>query len=412
MPGDEVSYEATEAGSRNRTGPRHAAPKKPLITRLNMPAGKAIAIAAMPTSILMGMGLTPTLAHAKPVPDNPFRDGPCVTAPDKEAEEAEEKDKAEAEKAEKAAEDAKGEAKDETPSEGDEPTPSPSTGDGDKAAGGQADEPEPEPSPSESKNPLDPLGVGDAIKDFFTPDDPTDDKESEEPAPEPSASQEPASEGGKSDATDPVEDTVDGAKDAVGKVTDGAKDAADKAKDTVDGLKPAEDTDPLAPDADGKKPFPCVEEKKVAGDDEVPPAPIPEDPWHLKASSLLLKGADYEGIVNLKTPSGKTKQVMKYVISKGTDIGDLHQTVEGPGGETYHIKSAKGATSTIRGGKTIMYTERLSGHLFGLIPVTFDPEHPPPLNIPTIYLTNVEAVQAAQFGGNLTVPGFHQEITD
>ncbi|MFM9366695.1 hypothetical protein [Streptomyces sp. Da 82-17] len=416
MPGDEVQYEGTDAGSRNRTGPRHAAPKKPLITRLNMPAGKAIAIAAMPTSILMGMGLTPTLAHAKPVPDNPFRDGPCVTAPDKESDEEKAKDEAEKEKEK----DEQDEAKEPTPSpsagepdQGDEPEPTPSPSSGDSAdSGGQADEPEPEPSESETKNPLDPLGVGDAIKDIFTPDE----KASEEPAPEPSASEDAKSEDedAKSDVTDPVKDTVDGAKDTVDKVTDGAKDTVDGAKDAAeDALKPgAEATDPLAPDADGKKPFPCVVEKKVAGEDETAPAPIPDDPWHLSASSLLLKGADYKGIVNLKTAGGKTKQVMKYVVSKGTDIGDLHQTVKGPGGETYHIKSAKGATSTIRGGETIMYTERLSGHLFGLIPVTFDPEHPPPLNIPTIYLTKVEAVQAAQFGGNLTVPGFHSEITD
>ncbi|MDI3404459.1 hypothetical protein [Streptomyces cavernicola] len=406
MPGDEVQYEGTEAGSRNRTGPRHAAPKKPLITRLNMPAGKAIAIAAMPTSILMGMGLTPTLAHAKPIPDNPFRDGPCVTAPDKEAEEAE-KEKAEKEKAEQEAKEAAEKATS-TPSageqdQGDEPEPSPSSGDS-AGSGDQADEPAPEPSESESTNPLDPLGVGDAIKDVFTPDE----KESEEPAPEPSASEDE-----QSDVTDPVKDTVDGVKDTTDKVTDGAKDAADKAKEAADKLKPSpEATDPLAPDADGKKPFPCVVEKKVDGDDETTPAPIPDDPWNLEASSLLLKGADYKGIVNVTTAGGKTKQVMKYVISKGTDIGDLHQTVEGPGGQTYHIQSAKGATSTIRDGETIMYTERLSGHLFGLIPVTFDPEHPPPLNIPTIYLTNVKVVQAAQFGGTLTVPGFHQEITE
>lgn len=399
MPGDEVQYEGTEAG-RASTGPRHAAPRKPLITRL--PAGKAIAIAAMPTSILMGMGLTPTLAYAKPQPESPFRDGPCVTAPDKDTDE-DAKDKAEKDK-----KDAEDEAKKPKPStsaddQGDEPgsTPSPSTGD---SAGDQADEPEPEPSPSESDSPLDPLGLGGAVDNLLG----TGDEETDEPAPETSASTD-AAEDGKSDATKPVEDVVDGAKDAADQVTGTAKDAADKAKDEADKLKPS--ADPLAPDADGKKPFPCVEEKKVAGDAETPPGPIPEDPWYLEASSLLLKGADYKGIVNLKTPSGKTKQVMKYIIKDGTDIGDLHQTVEGPGGETYHIQSAKGATSTIRGGETVMYTERLSGHLFGLIPITFDPEHPPPLNIPTIYFTHVKVVQAGQFGGNLTVPGFHQEIT-
>jgi hypothetical protein len=59
-----------------------------------------------------------------------------------------------------------------------------------------------------------------------------------------------------------------------------------------------------------------------------------------------------------------------------------------------------------------MYTESISGNLLGLIPVTFDPDNPPPLNIPLIYFTKVHVVQAAQFGGNLHVPGMHLYTTD
>ncbi|MRT44896.1 hypothetical protein FGX00_03455, partial [Xylella fastidiosa subsp. multiplex] len=59
-----------------------------------------------------------------------------------------------------------------------------------------------------------------------------------------------------------------------------------------------------------------------------------------------------------------------------------------------------------------MYTESISGNLFGLIPITFTPGFPPPLNIPLIYFTNVKVVQAAQFGGTLHVPGMHVYTTD
>lgn len=453
MPADEVHHEGFAGEPRARTGPRHAAPRKPLLTRLQVPAGKAIAIAAMPTAVLMGMGLTPTLAQAKPgVPDNPFQDGPCVTAPDKDAEDAE---KDAADKAKKDAEDAakkdaedraekkdagddakkptpstspssgdKGDEDEKADSGKDEPTPTPSTGekDGDE-------EPEKTPEPTETKNPWDPLGVGDALKDVFTPDDK---KESE--SPEPDASEKTGS------AEDTAEDTADKAKettdkvtkpveDTVDKVEDGLKDGADKAKDEADKVadeadKAAKDAadkaedkaeddaeDPMAPDADGKKPFPCVVEKKVDGKAEQTPSPIPNQPWHLEASSLTLKGADYQGVVNLQMPNGKSKQALKYVI-QNTDIGDLHQIVEGPAGKKYHVEAAKGSTSTIRGGETTMYTERISGKLFGLIPITFDPEHPPPLNIPLIYFTDVKVQQAGQFGGNLTIPGLHQSITD
>lgn len=439
MPADEVHQLDSAGESRARSGPRHAAPRKPLLTRLHVPAGKAIAIAAMPTAVLMGMGLTPQLAQAKPQPKNPFQDGPCVTAPDDASKDAEkEADKAAEEKAakEKAEQEAaeKDEAAEPTPSpsagdkagsdsdssDKDEPTPSPSASE-DKADADKGDDKadEPAPEPSETKNPLDPLGVGPALKDLFTPDE----KESASPTPTPSASEETKSgedtaKDTVDDVTKPVEDTVDGLKDGVKDGADKAEDSVDKAKEEAE--KAADEAadkakekaeDPMAPDENGKKPFPCVVEKKVDGKAEQTPAPIPNQPWHLEASSLTLKGADYQGVVNLTMPNGNSKQALKYVI-QNTDIGDLHQIVEGPAGKKYHVQAEKGSTSTIRGGETTMYTESISGKLFGLIPITFDPEHPPPLNIPLIYFTDVKVKQAGQFGGNLHVPGLSQTITD
>ncbi|WP_030572559.1 alanine-zipper protein [Streptomyces aureocirculatus] len=513
MPADEVHRGTDAARSRARTGPRHAAPKKPLLTRLQMPAGKAIALAAMPTAVLMGMGLTPQLAQAKPgIPKNPFRDGPCVTAPDeqskatedaerdakeKAAKKAEEKAEAARKKADEAkkkadraedsedsedSDDSKASERSET-SEGSKdeggPRSKPSGGtygdsgkheNAEDAKDGKADEADEaaedkdsdedsakEPAPAGTRNPLDPLGVGDAIKDVLTPDE----KESARPgAPKSQADTDDEADNSKdstnaqdSDDSDnskgkvtdkvtkPVDDTLgkvkdglkDGLKDATDKAVDKAEEAAEKAEKAEKAAEKAKDEadpgsdsdsdaedsensedakDPMAPDEDGKKPFPCVVEKKVDGDDEQSPAPIPNQPWHLEASSLLLKGADYKGVVNLKMPDGRTKQALKYIISGGTDIGDLHQIVDGPGGKKYHVEAAKGSMSTIRNGDTTMYTERISGNLFGLIPITFDPEHPPPLNLPLIYFTNVKVQQAGQFGGDLTIPGLHQSITD
>ncbi|TGB13973.1 hypothetical protein [Streptomyces sp. MZ04] len=443
MPADEVHHEDSAGQSRARSGPRHAAPRKPLLTRLHVPAGKAIAIAAMPTAVLMGMGLTPQLAQAKPLPKNPFQDGPCVTAPDEASKDAEkEADKAAEEKAAKEKAEKEAAKKDEAGKDTAEPTPSTSdgakTGDGDSADKAEPtpapsasddagkEETEPAPEPSETSNPLDPLGVGPALKDLFTPDE----KESAEPTPTPSASEESKSSEGTAkdtveDVTKPVETASDGLKDGVDKVADGAKEGADKAGDTVDKAKEeaekaaddatgegAEAKDPMAPDENGKKPFPCVVEKKVDGKDEQTPAPIPDASWDLEASSLTLKGADYQGVVNLTTAGGKKKQALKYVVSKGVDIGDLHQITEGPGGRKFHLYADKGSTSTMRGNPVTMLTESISGKLFGLIPITFDPEHPPPLNLPLIYFTDVKVKQAAQFDGTLTVPGLHQSITD
>ncbi|MEU6659661.1 hypothetical protein [Streptomyces sp. NPDC046821] len=386
-----------------------------------MPAGKAIALAAMPTAVLMGMGLTPTLAQAK--------DGPTPTkfsADDYKA-------CADAVKASEDAKDGKG-----SESASPTPTPSPSASatkdaSGDKADSGakpkatpspsaakssdtsgsstdatkptsKAATPTPTPSASATKNPLDPLGVGDALRKLTNPEP----KETATPTPSPSASAAKSTDVGGAvkgtvdSVTKPVKDTVDKAGDTVKDTADKAKDAV---KDTTDKVAP------VVPSPASTVPDNCPVATDAEGDNEHTPAQVPNDSWRLQASSLTLKGADYQGVVSVRTPNGTIKKVLKYVVSNGTDIGDLHQLVEGPDGKTYHVQAGKGTTSTIRGGKTIMYTESISGNLLGLIPVTFDPEHPPPLNIPLIYFTNVKVLQAGQFGGNLHVPGLHQYLT-
>ncbi|GAA3804651.1 hypothetical protein [Streptomyces chiangmaiensis] len=197
-----------------------------------------------------------------------------------------------------------------------------------------------------------------------------------------------------------VKDTTDTAGKAISEVTKSADDAVKSVASAAASPSPGSTELP-----DG-----CVAATDDQGDVEKITA-LPDDPWRLEASSLLLKGADYQGIVKVRTANGTVKKVLKYVISNGTDIGDLHQLVDGQKGETYHVQAAKGSTSTIRDGKTVMYTESISGNLLGLIPVTFSPDNPPPLNIPIIYFTNVKVTQAGQFGGTLTVPGMHQYVT-
>ncbi|MEU9883466.1 hypothetical protein [Streptomyces phaeochromogenes] len=433
MPADEVQYAGPAGESRERTGPRHAAPKKPLFTRLHVPAGKAIAIASMPTAILMGMGFTPTLARAEDKPSaknltiDEYKD--CVDALEEETEEA--KDDASPTPSPSAstsapADDSKDEPSASDPSGSDTPGSgsSPDSGSDDKPeptpsaleskAPAENTEPTPTPSASESKNPLDPLGLGEAIKDIFTPDE----EETATPTPTPSASTpaaEKPAETSTDKAEDPVKDTVEKAEDTVKDVTDAATDAAedtaDKAEEAADDATASPTPSPSASSTTDPDDCPAATDDEGGVEQGIPA--LADDPWQLEASSLLLKGADYQGIVKVKTASGKVKEVLKYVISDGTDIGDLHQTVtDKQAGKTYHVQAGKGTTSTIREGKTVMYTESISGNLLGLIPITFDPEHPPPLNIPLIYFTKVKVIQAAQFGGTLTVPGMHQFTTD
>ncbi|MFP8903788.1 hydrogenase expression protein HypF [Streptomyces atacamensis] len=448
MP-DELNQEDATAAApprRTRSGPRHAAPRKPLLTRLHVPAGKAIALAAMPSAVLMGMGLTPKLALAEPLPKNPFRDGPCVTAPDKEAEE----DGGRQAEKEKSGQDGRNgqDGRDVKPGASPAPAPAPEpgatppaeppadggTGSGPGSASGgtgggeekDTGTPEPEPSPSETeeRNPLDPLGIGDALKDLFTPDE----KEAEAAAPaEPSASPSPSPSGESGgDSGTPVEDAVgdaaDGAADRVGK---GLKDTTDRVGDAVEdtvgkarekggeagGKATGEPDETAVPgaDASGKEPFPCPTydaEALADAEEEQTEAVLPNAPWVLKTSLLTLHGLDYHGIVKVRTHNGTVKNALKFT-ARSVDIRDLHQLVEGPGGSTGHVEAAKGSTSTIRNGTVTMYTEELKGKLFGLVPITFSPESPPPLNIPEVFFTDVSVRQAGQFGGDLHIPGMN-----
>ncbi|WP_328356722.1 hypothetical protein OG800_17380 [Streptomyces sp. NBC_00445] len=439
MPADEVTHGTEVDKSRVRTGPRHAAPKKPLFTRFQMPAGKAIALAAMPTAVLMGMGFTPKLALAEDRPTSKSLTADeykeCVAALEDEASasaspspsaSASEPDEAEPSPSESSTGDtgdtgASGSTegnssggKDSSSDSGsdDEPTPTPSasaSGSGDSESGGDAATPS--PSPSESGGGL-LEDIGDAISDIFTGGQGASASASPSPSATPSASASESAES-SSDAvkettekvTDTVEDTVKDTTDTASKAAEekqeAVKEAAEAAGQATESATPSPSAS-ATPDADG---CPVATDEEGGVDNTVP---LPDDPWYLDASSLTLRGADYQGIVEVRTANGTKKKVLKYVISDGTDIGDLHQTVKDKqSGKTYHVQAAKGSTSTITGGKTVMYTESISGNLLGLIPLTFDPEHPPPLNIPLIIFTNVKVVQAGQFGGDLTVPGLH-----
>ncbi|MCX5143000.1 MULTISPECIES: hypothetical protein [unclassified Streptomyces] len=426
MRGDDSQVNALgEGGLQERRGPRHAAPRKSLLTKLHMPAGKkAFALAAMPTAVFVGMGLTPKLAMADDSTDIPFAPGPCVTRSDEPSESADPSPSASKTPSPSATESGKP-APDKSDEATEKPTATPSASATDEAktesAEKSADAPAASatPSPTKSKNPLDPLGLGDALKDLF--DGP--DKETASPSPSATTATPEPSKSATAEPTDkaadkPVEKATDAAKDTVDKTTDAIRDAADKAGKPVKEL--GEDVKGLDPKADedipdGAKPsFPCptADPKALAAADLEQGIPrLPNDPWILESSLLTLSGLDYKGIVEVEKGDGTTKKVLKFT-SKSVDIKDLHQMTVGPqSGVTGHVKARKGSTSTIRDGEVTMYTEELKGNLFGLIPITFSPETPPPLNVPFAFFTNVKVTQAGQFGGTLTVPGLQNYFT-
>ncbi|MEW1635593.1 hypothetical protein AB0469_16110 [Streptomyces sp. NPDC093801] len=434
MRGDETQRGvAPGAESRERKG-RHAAPRKSLLNKLQIPVGKTMALAAMPTAVLVGMGIAPKLAMADDK-EIPFAPGPCVTRSDEPSAPASPSPSG---------------SPSATPSPGTSPGASPSPGASQApkpaaspAATPSAKQPEapkerkqetpsakpsasasPSPSATKTPNPLDPLGVGDALKglvDAFGKPLQGAQKPAAPAMPVPGTPKAPAADptadairdaAKKAGATveelpQSVKDTVKTPKDETGTSAAGA-DGADDEK--ADGASPSPSSSTTA-DPDGKQPFPCptFDAKALADAKLEQGIPLlPDEPWYLDSSLLTLYGLDYEGIVEVKTASGKTKKVLKFTADS-LDIKDLYQTV-GKSGNVAHLKSRPGSTSKIRDGKVTMYTESLKGNLFGLIPIEFTPNSPPPLNVPFAFFTHVKVVQAGQFGGNLTVPGLHNYI--
>ncbi|MFE5484314.1 hypothetical protein [Streptomyces sp. NPDC056527] len=430
MRGDETqspqSATAADGATLAGRGPRHAAPRKSLLNKIQGPAGKAMALAAMPTAVLMGMGMAPKLALADEK-DIPFAPGPCVTRSDEPV--AEESTKPAATESPKPTASASASPKPEETKEQESPKPtsSPSATAGTEqgaATQQNADAqqaPAPAPTATKSVNPLDPLGIGDKIKDLFDgPDAEPTATPSTTPTPTAPASEKPATTAPKTDtankadtadkadtqAETPVDKTKAAIEEAAAKVGAEVEELPEDAK----GLDAKKDEDI----PEGAKPrFPCPEPdpEALAAAELEPGVPLlPDEPWILNSTRLTLKGLKYHGIVEVKTGSGKVKKVLKFTAKDGVDIKDLHQRTVHSKGYTGHVRSDKGSTSTMSNGTVTMYTEKLKGNLFGIIPVTFSPETPPPLDVPFAIFTDVEVTQAGQFGGTLTVPGLRNTV--
>lgn len=191
-------------------------------------------------------------------------------------------------------------------------------GKGDESGGGSsggtgttAPTPSASPSATQQNNPLDPLGVGDALGDLLGLD-----KKSEEPAAAaPSATSTPAP-GATSAAPKPsastgtvktkAEDTTATLKKTVSEAVEKLSETTGKATQTPD---PSQSSPAVS--ADGKTPFPCPTHDAQALADaayQETQSLLPDDPWVLRSSLLTLTGLDYKGIVEVKTWSGRSRR--------------------------------------------------------------------------------------------------------
>jgi hypothetical protein len=108
-------------------------------------------------------------------------------------------------------------------------------------------------------------------------------------------------------------------------------------------------------------------------------------PGLLEAKSLEMYDATYDGVVNLPTGAGTSVRVLKFSMSRAVNK-PFSLTIDEASGAKTVITSNELTTA----GHVEFYTEHFQGNLFGVIPLTFTPDQPPPLTL--AYMPFTDAV--------------------
>ncbi|MFI7601899.1 DUF6114 domain-containing protein [Actinoplanes sp. NPDC049681] len=131
--------------------------------------------------------------------------------------------------------------------------------------------------------------------------------------------------------------------------------------------------------------IPCLGPRvfKVAGPDDVPTVSV--NGGVLESKSLTMYNSTYDGVVDLDTAQG-TLKALKFSMTKSVTKPFRLTVPEKADGQATVIDSNELTTE----GNVKFYTPKFQGKLFGLIPVTFTPEQPPPLTLPVLWFTDVK----------------------
>ncbi|MFI5532624.1 hypothetical protein ACIA8O_29235 [Kitasatospora sp. NPDC051853] len=401
--------DAVEPGPAQVPGPRHAAPR-----RTGRLRGRAFALAAVPTALLMGA--IPTLAQAEPktscgaatAPDTILEETPV---PKSELTPLPGPGLPSAVPSTKPATKPSGASS--APARPSAPSASPTaaglTGDGRTVSNAVA-------LGSDSTAKVSQAGLIDDLLGVFTPPKsptptPAPTLKAAQATPSQSAGTAPSAPG--SPAAESPSAKPSAAPSASAPATASAS-ASPSAKAT-DKAKPSASASPSA------DPNCAVDTSSAKALAAGPGHVVPEQNWTLRSTLLALHGSVFNGVYDVRTPTG-TKRVLKFTTAS-VDIENLDMsTIEIPGW-TFHVKGGPGTTSTMRQGPITMYVESLSGHLTEVIglpipidlgEITLTPDTLPrwlwdmlsTVPIPLdLKLRDAKAVQAGQFGGTLKIPG-------
>ncbi|MDH6128022.1 hypothetical protein [Kitasatospora sp. GP82] len=406
-------------------GPRHAAPRVKVRSRLR---GRAVAIAAVPTALLMGT--IPSIAMA-----DVQKDKGCATAADTVLEETPvpkseitpvPDPKPTSTKAARPSEQPTAQPDSQTQQPA--PVSTPTTVPSPTVSATATTHPRPQQaaattSPTPKADSVGPAGILDDILDpilhLGSHRSPTP-----TPAPTPKATSAPSPSAtpGPPPAKTRVPEAETPAAESPSPSSSPSASDSETASPAPSGSPTATPSSSPSPSASPTKNPNCqVDTRALSAGKAEPNRLVPEQNWTLHSSTLGLYGAKFYGLVDVRTQT-TTKRVLKFVVDR-VDIGDLDMSTLEGNGMTFHVKGAPGSTSTMRDGEVTMYVERLSGHLSKILglplpidlgEITLTPDTLPQwlydligsVPIPLdLEMKQVTAVQAGQFGGTLSIPG-------
>jgi hypothetical protein len=131
---------------------------------------------------------------------------------------------------------------------------------------------------------------------------------------------------------------------------------------------------------------PCLGDRQFglqASADDIPR--VAAKPGLMEVDSLTMYNSTYDGVVDMPTKAGGTFKALKFSMDKAVNK-PFSLTIDEPLKAQTVITSKELTTE----GTVKFYTPEFKGKLFGLIPVTFTPEHPPPLTLPILWFTDAK----------------------
>jgi hypothetical protein len=128
---------------------------------------------------------------------------------------------------------------------------------------------------------------------------------------------------------------------------------------------------------------PCLGPRvfKEASPDDIPTVSLKGAT--LETDSLTMYDSTYDGVAELPTATGTIK-ALKFSMDKAVNKPFTLTVPEKDGVRTVVVSK-----ELITSGNVRFYTPNFKGKLFGVIPVTFTPDSPPPLTLPKLWFTDV-----------------------